>query len=236
MALFYNTIYIIMDIIMGKGRGGRERELERQESLRVFLEELSQKYERRKEDILLLLEELIKTKGEALRALGQTRVFIRHLTMGQRRNLGGPFLALPSGEGIGRGEEAFLRSGLQGPGLFRPLREDRGVKKNLRELRQSQIVLLSMIGELKKNLLRLDFLELRTGELILSLRKATEAFRREYRMVRLRLFPLGLFSKFLRGLRRLFGGYYFSRRDCGELGTLGVLGRSMLEIAGSPVC
>jgi hypothetical protein len=230
-----------MDIGMGKGRGGLERERERQESLRVFLEELSQKHERRKEDVLLLLEELMKTKGEALRVLGQTRVFIRHLTMGQRRNLGGPFLALPSGgPGIGREDGAFLRSGLGGPGLCRSsrgglLRDDRGEKKNLRELRQSQLVLLAMIDGVKKNLLRLDLLELRIGELILALQKASGAFSREYRSVRFRLFPLGLFSKLLRSLRRLFGAYYFSVRDCGELGTLGALGLSILEIAGSPV-
>jgi hypothetical protein len=227
-----------MDITMGKNRGGREGELERQESLRVFLEELSQKYDRRKEELLLLLEELMKTRGEALDALGQTRVFVRHLTMGQRRNLGGLFLALPREKpGEGMGDEALLRFGLQGPGLFRPPREGPLLarKKNLRELRQSQLVLLGMIDGVKKNLLRLDLLDLRIGELILALQKSAGAFRREYRSVRLRLFPLGLFSKLLRGLRRLFGGYYFSGRDCGELGTLGALGLSILEIAGSPL-
>jgi hypothetical protein len=223
-----------MNGIMEKGgRGTLEKECAYCESLRVFLEELMLKYERRKGEVLLILEELMKARKKAFLSLEKTRAFARHLTMGQRRNLGGPFLPLPLDEEKNRETGDFLRSALSGPS--RLIREGRGVKKNLRELRRSQVFLLAMIDGLKKNLLGLDLLELRINEVILSLQKAAEAFGGEYRRVRFRLFPLGLFSGFLRGLRRFFGGYYFSERDCGELGVLGDLGLSILKIAASPV-
>ncbi|MCL2472899.1 MAG: hypothetical protein FWF26_04405, partial [Treponema sp.] len=105
--------------------------------------------------------------------------------------------------------------------------------KNRAELRQKGLLILTMIDRAKRNLLQFDLLELRCRELILSINKALMAFHHEYRTIRRKIYPLGIFSLLLRSVRFLWGRTYFSLKDLGEVGALGTITGLVLKIADS---
>jgi len=107
--------------------------------------------------------------------------------------------------------------------------------RNLRELKQKGLLLLSLIDDLRKKLLQLDILELRCRELMLSTDKAMEAFRHESRIIHRTIYPFGIFSLFYRTLRGLWGSAYFTLRDMESIAALGNITGHVLKIADSPI-
>lgn len=107
--------------------------------------------------------------------------------------------------------------------------------QSLRELKQQELLILAMIDEIKKRLLQLEILENRCGEMILSMKKAMEAFNLESGIIRRKLFPLWVFSFLYRYGRRLFGKTYFTFRDLENIAALGELTSLVLKIANSPL-
>jgi hypothetical protein len=199
--------------------------------LTASLWELYEKYERRKKEIRFLLEETEALRKKAVVFLKKANRLTRRLTARQRRETGVFYppsffdSCLKKREGLPLIPNRIL--GSEEPELSELLRG--------REFKPGELRMLHLLDVLKKNLLALDLLEMRCRELLLSIDKALEAFKREYALIRRRLYPYSLFSALCKLLRRLRGFSYFSPRDLKELAVLGDLTGHVLKIADSPI-
>lgn len=218
---------------MAWGNEAANRELNEYINLCAALEELYKKFLQRKQELCRILEETAALKREALVFLAKANRLTRHLTGRQRQMAGFTYC-------IGDIRARLLQVNKSSPVLFGEssgevqtvpaLRKD---CLNRAELRQKGLLIIGMIDRAKKNLLQLDLLELRCRELVLSIKKAMEAFGHEYRIIRRKIYPFGILSQFLRSLRFLWGAAYFSREDMEDVGALGALTGMVLKLADS---
>ena len=219
------------------------RELIEFRALYAMLGELHDKFLKRKQELRRILEETIARKRDALMVLAKANRLTRHLTGGQRQ-ISGVFYQL--GEIEARINQVNQSSLVLFQGTFEEnvtLREIRPefqeeILQNCRsrlELKQKGLTILGLIDRVKKQLFQLDVLELRCRELITSIKKALEAFVHEFKIIRRRIYPFGIFSFIRRILSRLFGYSYFSPRDMKEVSALGRITGYVLKIADSPV-
>jgi hypothetical protein len=206
----------------------------------ITLRELYEKEDACKARIRLLLEEVVELRRKTLRELGKVSRLTRRLTAFQKKEMG---LLLPPGgvleslpdkpgasrkgvpDGTGKAPEPAPFPRFPAPLEF----------KNRRELKAGEIRVLSMIDRLKKELLQLDLLEMRCRELLLSIRKAMDAWEHEFRCVRRRIYPLRILSALYKQLRSLRGKAYYSPKDVKELTVLGDLTVNVVRIVESPV-
>ena len=221
-----------------------EKELTEYRSLCVTLGELHDRFLKRREELRLLLEKTAALKQKAFLVLFKANRLTRHLTGGQRYKTGlsyylkeieerinnaGPVVSPGFGSAGDDNDEAeslkLIRPGFKGE---LPVN-----CRNLRELKQWELLIIKMIDAVKKKLLQIDILELRCRELIQSINKALEAFRHESGIINRKIYPLGILSFFCRSLRRLFGGTYFSPGDLADLAALGSITVLVLKIADS---
>jgi len=224
-------------MIQNKGRAvGKElanREINEYLSLCATFGELQKKFLERKLELRQTLKETAALKKKALLLLSRANRLTRHLT-GRQRQIAG--LAYHAGEitarlhKVNQSSLVLLHTGIQETETIPLLKND---CENRAELRRKGVTILAMIDRARKNLLELDILELRCRELILSINKALEAFRHEYRNIRRNIYPFGMFSLFLRSFRRLWGRTYFSLKDLEEVGALGKITGYVLKIADS---
>jgi hypothetical protein len=204
------------------------------------LRELYEKEETRKARIRLLLEEVTELRRKTLRELGRISRLTRRLTAFQKKGMGlllfpGEVPAAAPGksgaprkgapDGAGKAPDLAPSPALPAPPEF----------KNRRELKAGEIQILSMIDRLKKRLLQLDLLEMRCRELLLSIRRAMDAWEHEFRYVRRRVYPLGFLSVLYKHLRSLGGKAYYSSKDVKELTVLGDLAVNIGRMAESPI-
>ena len=92
-----------------------------------------------------------------------------------------------------------------------------------------------MIDSVRGKILQLEVLELRCRELILSINKALQAFRHEYRVIYRKIYPFGIFSLFHRNVRTLWGRAYFTLHDMENIAAIGNITGHVLKIADSPI-
>ena len=202
-------------------------------SLCATFRELEKKFAARKVELRRILEEVAVLKREALLILAKANRLTTHLT-GRQRQMAG--LSYHIGEirarlnQVNEGSLVLLRGDNQETEIIPHFEEN---CKNRAELRQKGLLILTMIDRAKKNLLQFDLLELRCRELILSINKALIAFHHEYRIIRRKIYPLGIFSLLLRSARFLWGRTYFSLKDLGEVSALGTITGLVLKIADS---
>jgi hypothetical protein len=197
--------------------------------LRAALDEWYEKYETRKAQVRLLLDELADLRRRAVRELGKAGRLTRRLSALQRKEMGffilqkAPYYELP------------LKAEKMPDISPKPLRWTPGEFKNLRELKAGELAVLSMIEGLKKNLLQLDLLEMRCRELLLSIARAMKVYNHEYLRAKRRIYPLSLLSMFFKRLKTLWGRAYYSKEDLKELTALGNLTVNIVRIAESPL-
>ena len=218
------------------------RELSEYRLLYSTLDEFHGKFQRRKLELRRLLGETAALKKDALMVLARANRLTRHLTGGQRQLTG---ISYHLGEikarinQLDKSSPALSGGALEEAAL--PLEIPLEIQGNLEEsrnrleLKQRGLMLLGLIDRVKKQLLQLDLLELRCRELIASIKKAMEAFRHEFNLIRRKIYPFGIFSFFRRSLSSLFGYSYFSPRDLGEISSLGRMTGYVLKIADSPL-
>ena len=217
-----------------------EKELTEYRTLCATLISLHERFIKKKDEFRLLLEETVARRREALLVLAKANRLTRHLT-GRQRQIAG--LSYHLGE-------IKIRINQAGPVLFSgvsSLDADIGEGEampeirpeiqenflNRRELRQRGFLVIGLIDRVKKKLFQLEILELRCRELILSITKALEAFRHEWRQIRRKIYPFGIFSLVCRSLQSLSGGTYFSTRDMDDVAALGNITGLILKIADS---
>jgi hypothetical protein len=202
-------------------------------NLGASLRELYETYETRRRELPGVLGETEARIKRAVAFLKKANRLTRRLTARQRRETG--FCYHPSFFDSRLKKKAALRlvrDKVLNPGETPPELLDlrRSGELNLGELR-----MLGLMDLLKGNLLVLDLVEIRCGELALSVNKALEAFKHEYALIRRRLYPYFFFSFLCKHIRRLRGFPYFSSGDLKELAVLGELTGHVLKIADSPI-
>ncbi|MCL1814646.1 MAG: hypothetical protein FWG27_02330 [Treponema sp.] len=94
---------------------------------------------------------------------------------------------------------------------------------------------IQRIKIMRKNILQFGIIQARAEELIGAIVKSAAVFSRQYKTACRELFPLGFISRLWRSARRLFNGSYFSWRDMGCLGNLGMTAVFVLAMAEAPV-
>ena len=224
-----------------------ERELTEYRALCASLGSLRENFIKKRQALLLLLEKTAERRLQALMLLAKANRLTRHLNGYQRQITG---LSYHLGEIKTRIRAAdslvFMRKiedveilpgeNLQGefsPGEFSPetLLEAGPESLKRAELKRKGLVILGLIDRAKEKLLKLDFLELRCRELLLSINKALEAFRHEWKIIRKKIYPFGIFSLARRSWRRLLGNNYFFPRDLESISALGNMTGLVLKIA-----
>jgi len=215
-----------------------EKELTEYKALCAVLRELRGRFLERKQELRELLEETAARRKEALELLAKANGLIRHLTARQRQITGLSYqlgdlkakLNLAKSFQNGQGDNAFFIAGTNEIQLS--ISED---LKSLTEVKRNWFLVISMIDQIKKNLLQFDVIELRCHELLASLNKALAAFRHESRRIHRSVYPLGFISFLYRFLRRVAGKTYFTFRDLDGIADLGSITGLVLKIADSPL-
>ena len=218
---------------LGREPAITDREISEYRGLCTTFGNLHEKFQRRKQEIRKLLEELAARKRDAFIILAKANRLTLHLTGSQRQITGLTYQLSEIKTRINQGSPALLRD--VGAEAERENLSELYDCQNRRELKQKGLLLIRMIDSLRKKLLQLDILELRCRELILSINKALQAFRHESRIIRRKIYPFGIFSLSYRALRRFWGAAYFSHRDMEDIAALGSITGYVLKIADSPV-
>ena len=197
---------------------------------------------RRRQELRLILEETAALRKKTLLVLAKANRITRHLTGRQRQVSGFSYSLGEITERIRKLNTeqnypvSFAKAGDEGDALHTiQILKEQEIFKNNRELKQKVLTILAMIDAVKKKLFQLELLELRCRELILSTNKALEAFRHEFTFIRRKIYPFGIFSRFCRTLRNIWGRGYFSFGDMDDIAALGNITGLVLKIADSPV-
>jgi hypothetical protein len=209
-----------------------EKEIMEYLSLCAVLRDLHKKILIRKQQLRLLLEETAARKKEALLILVKENRITRYLTGRQRQTSGLSYHLCEIKIRINRMKVIFPEGCVDQKETLPVIRED---CRNRKELRKEELLILGLIDDVKKKLLQLDLLELRCHELIISIKKALEAFQHESKIIKRRIYPFGVFSFFRRFLRSLFGKTFFTYGELDDIAVLGNITCSVLKIADSSV-
>ncbi|MCL2478123.1 MAG: hypothetical protein FWF22_01375 [Treponema sp.] len=197
--------------------------------------ELHQKHEEQKIRIITLLAQGAELKRRLADGLEKTERLCRRLSQLQRRQLGlllDPlYYSLPGSAKTRLSQMAVLKPELEPV----PIREFPQEYKNKRELREAEIRIITMIDGVKKKLLRLELLEMRLRELLVSVTGAMEVYELQWRKVRRGIYPLGIISVCWKCIKQILGGSYFSAKDLGGIAFLWDLSGNIAGMADSPV-
>jgi hypothetical protein len=215
-----------------------KKESEYYETLRREWSILNEKYEKRKNDLNRRLREVFTVKEEAVLVLKKNSGIIKHMTNKQKAITGFSSLLKPPAPAAGLSRKTGSRTVDPGAGpcSLKPLPEavnlSAGLSSGLKvkALKEAEIKLLVSIDGLKKDLLRIDVIEMRSLELTESIQKALKVFKREFKIIRRRLFPLMGITKIYRFIRKTFGGSYFSLGDIKNISVLGDITGSVLKM------
>jgi hypothetical protein len=207
-----------------------EKELTEYRSLCYSLAFLREKFRKKRQELRLILLEAAARRQEALLFLAKANRLTLRLNGCQRQIAGLPYHLSEIIKRIHNTKQVLFQVGVE----MSP-DEIQGDCLDRRELKQKVLLILTMIDDVKKKLLQLDLMELRCRELLLSLGKAMEAFRHEWRGIRRKIYPYGIISRFCRFLNSLLGKAYFSFRDLEEIAALGNITGLVLKIADSPL-
>ena len=217
-----------------------ERELSEYRALCTTLGNLHERFLKKKRNVIELLNETSERRKDVLLVLAKANRFTRHLTVRQRQMAGISYQLGEIKERINQAGTLVFQGNLEVTEtsvetVVKTMGEIRQENLNQRELKRMGIVVIGIIDRVKKNLLQLDLLEKRCRELILSIRKALEAFRYEFRKIYKKIHPFGFFSVFYRSIRKFLGKTYFNFRDMDDVMALGNLTSLVLKIADSPL-
>ena len=213
-----------------------EKELTEYRDLCVTLISLREKFIRKKAELRLLVLETAVLKRNAYLILAKANRFTSRLT-GRQKQAASYHLDEIMAR-LKKSRELILLNDIDKNQKLPELQAEfqAGSRPPSRlEIKKMELVVIRMIDEVKKGLLQLELLELRCRELILSTRKALEAFRHESALIRRKLYPWGFFSLIFRSVREFFGRPHFVFADMKDLADLGRITSLVLVIAGSPI-
>lgn len=208
-----------------------DKELKEYSSLCTTLRNLHDKFVRRRLELRRLLEETAVRQREAFLVLARGNRLTRHLTGLQRQTSGIRYFLHDIENRIKQGNPVLPKNVPEDGETLPEIRMD---YQNLHELKRAGLAVIALIEAVKKKLLQLDLLEQRCRELLISIKKAVEAFCHESRIIQRNIYPFGIFSRIRRFLRRLFGKTYFISKDMEDIAALGSITGLVLKIADLP--
>ena len=215
-----------------------KKDLTEYSSLCNTFDSLHERFLKRKLELRRLLEETAARRREALLTLAKANRLTKHLTGNQRHVAGLSYQLSDLKARINNDTYPALSKtcveNAEPPDIVRTQTFQEGHGSNS-ELKQMVLALIKLIDRVKNQMLQLDLLELRCKEIIVSINKALAAFRHEERIIRRKIYPLGVFSFIRRSMRNLLGSSYFSCRDMTEVTALGNITGLILKIADSPL-
>ncbi|MCL2832156.1 MAG: hypothetical protein FWD78_03210 [Treponema sp.] len=199
--------------------------------------ELHLKYEEQKVRITCLLARTASQRRRLAAELGKAAALTRRLSGSQRRQLGmfhDPYHNTKSGS-----PGTFSKAGAQADAALSlkpepcPLAavENPDEYKNKKELKAAEIRIITMIDGIKKKLLRLQLLEMRLGELLISLDKSLQAYDHQWRRIKRGIYPLGIISVWFKCIRGALGGSHFTAKDIKGIAFLQELAGNILNMA-----
>lgn len=99
-----------------------------------------------------------------------------------------------------------------------------GANKKIKEIKEKQLEVIDLIDKVESNITVLGVVSRRARELCRSLDKASMVFDLEVDKVFRKIYPVPLFSKFIKIIRnKVFGRGYFSKKDLEHISYLGDL-------------
>jgi hypothetical protein len=189
-------------------------------------------HETKRDEAARALKTLLDTRNHALIELQKTGGIFMYLSPAQQDSINrqfeqGSFLleeivrrsAQPGKDG-GITVPLSVLSQAKPDGLAGPLQSNNSLKR---------------ITALRKNTLQFGIIRSRAVELSVSLDKSVTVFNYQYKTSCRGLFPLGVFSRLWRNIRRFFNRPYFSYRDFGYLRNLGAAAGFVLKMAEAPI-
>jgi hypothetical protein len=215
-----------------------EKDLTEYRVLCAAFQDMRRRFLERKQELKKLLEETAGRRKDALQLLARANGLTRHLTGHQRQmaglsyHLGEIKAKLKLAKAFQNGQNGIVFAAEDRNEIQLSIPED--CRTSL-ELKRSGLVVISMIGQVKKSLLQLDVLEMRLRELMVALNKALAAFLHESRRIHRSVYPFGFISFLCRFLRRATGKTYFTFRDLDGIADLGNITGLVLKIADSPL-
>jgi hypothetical protein len=108
--------------------------------------------------------------------------------------------------------------------------------KKIKQLKEEEIKILEFLDNIKKNLVQFGVIEMRSKEIIVTIKKSLEVYKYEYKSVCKNVFPLGIISKILKSIKKgIFKRSYFSDKDLGFIQELGKTTGYILKVVDSPI-
>ncbi|MET3696920.1 hypothetical protein SAMN05877753_101504 [Bacillus oleivorans] len=94
--------------------------------------------------------------------------------------------------------------------------------KKINEIEKDMVKVVKVLDQIRENLLKLDLIEKRSEELIVSLEKLTQVFDLEFQKVYKEIYKVPVLSRFVKWVRKnVFRGNYFSKKDYRQIAYIG---------------
>lgn len=111
-----------------------------------------------------------------------------------------------------------------------------GASKKIKEIEQRMQEILEAMDQIENNLLKLDLLEKRTDELIISLNRAKDVFDLEIEKVYKAIYKIPFFSKLVKSIRsKIFRKSYFTDEDLTNIAYIGGLASNLATLIDTKV-
>ncbi|MFC7371107.1 hypothetical protein ACFQPF_05410 [Fictibacillus iocasae] len=108
--------------------------------------------------------------------------------------------------------------------------------KKIGEIEKQMTKIVKAMDQVKGNLLKLELIEERSGELAVSLEKAISAYDQEFAKTYLEIYPVAYYSKTVKWIRKnIFRKNYFSEQDLKAIAYIGGLAGSLATLIDTKV-
>lgn len=97
-----------------------------------------------------------------------------------------------------------------------------GAKKKIREIEEKMLEVIESIDIIKSNLLKLDLIEIRSEEIVISLEKSIEVFEIEFTRIYKKIYPVPFISRFIKWVRKnILRMKYYTKKDVENIAYIG---------------
>ncbi|HRR19369.1 MAG TPA: hypothetical protein P5332_10015 [Ignavibacteriales bacterium] len=107
--------------------------------------------------------------------------------------------------------------------------------KKIQEVQEKIDEVSDYIYKVKQNLAYLDYLQKRSDEITVSLKKTKEVFEKEYNKIMKKLYPIPIFSRLFKSLKKLFGFNYFNEEEMKHIYQFSQIANNFAKIIDTPV-
>lgn len=107
--------------------------------------------------------------------------------------------------------------------------------KEIKVIKERELEAMSMIDDIKKNILALDTINERCFEFTESINKAKEVFKYQFKKIYREVYKIPLISRFVKFIRNKFGYNYYSEKDLKNISYIGKIASDFAKIIDSKI-